>query len=189
MTSVQDSGGERSRRFDAFALVARSGHIEGVVDPFDLERVRDDLGADEGGEIPQARIAWRLDGETDALGRAALRVTLDGEVPLQCQRCMRLFLLPVHQRNTVLLAHDDQELAYLDDNDEREVVLAAGPLDARELVEDELLLTLPYVPRCERPDCTAGEDGEARDEDEATQEPSAFEALQALRKSPPPDRE
>ncbi len=53
----------------------------------------------------------------------------------------------------VLLARDERELARLDEEDEHEVVLAASPLDAATLVEDELLLTLPFVPRCERAEC------------------------------------
>ena len=43
----------------------------------------------------------------------------------------------------------------LDDDDEHEVVLAEAPLEALTLVEDELLLTLPFVPRCERADCAS----------------------------------
>ena len=35
------------------------------------------------------------------------------------------------------------------------MVLAAAPLDAATLVEDELLLTLPFAPRCERADLRA----------------------------------
>src|SRR4051794_3840383 len=92
-------------RFDAFALVASRGRIEGIVDPFDLERVQDALG-DENGEIPPAEVAYVLEGDVDGMGRSVLNVALDGEVPLQCQRCLRLFTFPVHQRTTLLLAHD-----------------------------------------------------------------------------------
>jgi uncharacterized protein len=102
---------------------------------------------------------------------------------LQCQRCLRLFWWPVHQRTAVLLAHDERELAYLDDNDEREVVLAAGPLATLAIVEDELVLSLPYVPRCDRPDCLAA-DAAARAGDDAVPAPSAFEALARLKRGP-----
>lgn len=144
----------RPERFDAFGLVARHGSVEGDVDPFDLDRVHDTLG-DEEGEIPAASVHYRLGGEVDTLGRSVLNIALDGEVPLQCQRCMRLFFWAVHQRTAALLARDEKELAYLDDNDEREVLLAAAPLDPLDIVEDELVLCLPYVPRCDRPDCLA----------------------------------
>jgi len=163
-------------RFDAFALVASRGRIEGTVDPFDLERVQDAL-VDENGEIPPAQVKYVLEGDVDGMGRSMLNVSLDGEVPLQCQRCLRLFTFPVHQRTSVLLAHDEQELAYLDENDEREVLLADAPLDPQEVVEDELVLSLPYVPRCDRPDCVT--EVEVQDQPEAA---SPFAALGALKR-------
>ncbi|MEP7208327.1 MAG: YceD family protein [Casimicrobiaceae bacterium] len=171
-----DNRGRPPRRFDAFGLVARQGHLEGRVDPLDLDRLQDVLG-DDGGTVPDAEIGWRIEGETDPMGRHVLHVALDGEVPLECQRCMRPFFLPVHQRSTVLLARDEKELAYLDENDEREVMLAAAPLDPLEVVEEELVLAMPYVPRCERPDCATGEEP-AADAPAA----SPFDALARLRK-------
>jgi uncharacterized protein len=176
MSTAEQGRGERPGRFDAFKLVARRGHVDGAVDPFDLDRVHDVLG-DEDGEIPPSEVRFRLEGDVDPQGRTVLHVALEGEVPLQCQRCLRLFYWPVDQHTTVLLAHDEQELAYLDDNDEREVVLAAAPLDPLDIVEEELVLSLPYVPRCERADCVAG--AAARDAVEAVppSSPSPFEAL------------
>ena len=49
----------------------------------------------------------------------------------------------------VAAAHDDAELARLDADSDVEVIVADGPLDPAALVEDELLLTVPYVPRHE----------------------------------------
>ncbi len=178
MDDPKPERGERPQRFDAFRLVARQGRIEGSVDPFDLDRVHDVLG-DEDGEIPASEIRYRLAGEVDPQGRSVLHVGLEGEVPLQCQRCLRLFYWPVRQDTSVLLAHDEQELAYLDENDEREVVLAAAPLEAKDIVEDELVLSLPYVPRCERPDCVANEAAGERSEGAAPG--SAFGALAGLK--------
>lgn len=176
MSSAEQGRGPRPGRFDAFKLVARRGHVQGTVDPFDLDRVHDVLG-DEDGEIPPSELRFRLDGDVDPQGRSVLHVALEGEIPLQCQRCLRLFYRPVDQHTTVLLAHDEQDLAYLDDNDEREVVLAAAPLDPLDIVEEELVLSLPYVPRCERPDCIP--DAVDRDAVEPVPQssPSPFEAL------------
>ena len=82
---------------------------------------------------------------------------LDGEVPLECQRCLRTFTWPVAQATVLLLARDERELARLDADDAHEVILAAAPLVAMTLVEDELLLTLPFAPHCDRPDCATGD--------------------------------
>ena len=54
----------------------------------------------------------------------------------------------------MLLARNERELAVLDESDDvHEVILAAAPLDAQTLIEDEVLLALPFAPRCERPEC------------------------------------
>lgn len=180
MSGPRTGASGRPHRFDAFRLADARGGIEGHVDPIELDRVEDRLG-DEEGEIPSADVAYAITGDVDASGRPVLIVALEGEVPLQCQRCLRLFAWPVRQRTTVLLARDEAELAYLDDNDEREVVLADGPLDPLGVVEDELLLTMPYVPRCDRPDCSDVAAALGRG-DEAGEPSSAFGALAALKR-------
>ena len=175
---------DRARRFDAWKLVTRGGQLAGKVDPLDLGRLHDSLGEDERGEVPHAELAYRITGHTDPSGRAALDIAIDGELPLGCQRCLQPFLWPVHQQTTVLLAHDEDQLAYLDDNDEREVILATAPLDALELVEDELVLSVPYVPRCDRPECLAAalsDSAGVRDAATPAAEASPFGRLAALK--------
>ena len=139
-------------QFDGFCVAARQALIAGQVDAAALPRVADLLAA-QGGD---ARIDYRIAGGADNAARPALEVSLSGSVPLTCQRCLRAFRWPVEQVTLLLLAHDERELARLDDEDhEHEVILAGAPLDPLALVEDELLLTLPYVPRCPEADCPA----------------------------------
>ena len=84
-------------------------------------------------------------------GARRWRSRCDGSVPLECQRCLQPFAWPVAQRTTLLLARDERELARLDDgDDEHEVILAEAPLERVTLIEDEVLLALPFAPRCER---------------------------------------
>ena len=68
-------------------------------------------------------------------------------MPLTCQRCLGDFEWPVGQRTDVLLARDDRELAALDGDSDAEVVLAGKPVEPLALVEDELVLALPFAPR------------------------------------------
>jgi uncharacterized protein len=130
-----------SRAFDAFALVQQRATIKGRIEAADLPRIADRLAAQGG------RIEYTIAGRADEAGRPALDVGIDGELWLACQRCLQPMAWPAQQRITVLLARDRRELALLDDTDEREVVLADAPLDPLELIEDELLLTMPYAPR------------------------------------------
>ena len=62
-----------------------------------------------------------------------------------------------------------------------EVILAADVLDPMSLVEDELLLTLPFAPHCERADCVVRT--EAHVDVAASGKASPFAALGALKKA------
>jgi uncharacterized protein len=128
-------------RFDAFRLSARGETMAGQVDVAGRERVADRL-APRQGAMP---IDWRIEGGRDALARPMLTITLHGSVGLTCQRCLQRFDLDLDQRSELLVAHDEAELKRLD-AEEREVVLASAPLDALTLIEDEVLLSLPFAP-------------------------------------------
>jgi uncharacterized protein len=162
------------RQFDAYAASERRLALRGSIDPREFPRVDETLAAEGSGEV-----AWCIAGAVDALGRPALDVQLDGRVPLVCQRCLLPFVQTVTQRTLLLLARNERELASLDEQEEHEVVLADRPLDVLELVEEELLLTLPYVPRCADPACATG--AEAREVPVAAASP--FAALAGLGKA------
>jgi uncharacterized protein len=128
-------------RLDAFQLARERGVAEGTVDAHELPRVDDVLG-----DGP-AQIEWRIEGTTDSAGRLALAIDIQGAVPLTCQRCLEVFEWPVDRRTSVLLARDERELAALDGDSDAEVVLAGTPVEPLALVEDELVLALPFAPR------------------------------------------
>ena len=84
------------------------------------------------------------------------------------------------------MARDEAEMAQLDSDSELEVVLATGPLDPAELVEDELVLAIPFAPR--HPQCPTHASTRTRrqpaqpNESNPTQESSM--AVQQNKKSP-----
>jgi uncharacterized protein len=143
MPKPKDSGA--GRRFDAFRLASGRGAVAGTLDARDLPRLADLLAEDAGPAI----VGWRIAGGAAADGHVALTVALEGVLPLTCQRCLGRLDWPVAQRTELLLARDDAELARLDADSDGEVIVAAEPLDPAALVEDELLLTVPFVPRHE----------------------------------------
>jgi uncharacterized protein len=135
-------------RFDAFRLAAHGEIFAGELEVADLARVADRLASKD----PPAKVAWSIQGGRDDLGRPMITLTVRGNLPLVCQRCLLACEVRVDQRSELLLAHDDAELRRLD-ADEREVVLASEPIDARTLVEDELLLSLPFAPMHAKAEC------------------------------------
>src|SRR5579862_161730 len=172
MTRADDR--QAAVRFDAFKLAAGGDVLSGKVNARQFQRVADHL-ADE----PQdASVAWRIEGGLDPSGRPALTVLVDGAVPLICQRCLHPFAWKVEQRTVLLLARNEAELVSLD-NEEPEVVLADLALDALTLVEDELLLSLPFSPRHPEGDCAAHIAPPIAE----PQKPSPFAQLNALKSS------
>ena len=59
-----------------------------------------------------------------------------------------------------------------------EVILAEAPQDALTLIEDEVLLALPFAPRCERPGCA---EARCSHGDPDAPRTSAFAALAGLK--------
>ena len=146
----RDKDGRAATRFDALKLAAAGGVLEGTVDPAQLSRLADRV-------VPVAGapgIAWRVVGGHDALGHPALTLSVDGAAFMTCQRCLRPFAVPVAQEIVLLLARNEHDLVRLD-AEEPEVVLAGAPLDPLALVEDELLLSLPFAPRHAEAECDA----------------------------------
>lgn len=143
-------GETRISRFDAFKLCAGGEVIAGRVDVARLPRLADRIAGDAGA------VEWRIEGGHDSQSRSLLTLTLEGAVPMICQRCLQPLFEKVSLRTELLLARDEAELARLD-AEEPEVVLADSPLDAETLVEDELLLSLPFAPRHADDACVARE--------------------------------
>ena len=150
MAAKKSAGSISGRRFDALTLAAHGEALAGKFDVSQRPRVADLLAP----QTIAATIAWQIAGTHDALGRPMLAVTVEGNLPLVCQRCLQPFDAPIAQRSELLLARDDAELTRLD-AEEPEVLLAAAQLDAMTLVEDEILLWLPFAPRHPEGQCPA----------------------------------
>ena len=165
-------------RFDAFGLAARGGSLAGELDAQRQARVAERLAPTK----RATRIAWNIVGGRDAGGRPALRVAIEGNLPVLCQRCLQPFELAVAQRTELLLARTEAELEALDQGD-AEVVLAVAPLDALTLVEDEILLSLPFAPSHAEGRCPKGSGLDAAAANrKAPGKTSPFARLAALKK-------
>jgi uncharacterized metal-binding protein YceD (DUF177 family) len=84
--------------------------------------------------------------------RAGFAVSVTGRLGLICQSCGAGFELPVDSLSTIYVARDSAELERWED-ESFESIEANEKTSALELIEDELLLAIPYVPRCEK--CSA----------------------------------
>lgn len=180
MAGRQKSSERRSGEFDAFDVAHRGASLAGSAKVASMPRAADRLAeATAGAAHESTDVSWRITGVADAQHRPALDIELHGSMPLECQRCLQTFTWPLEQRTRLLLARNERELEVLDAEDDAfEVILADAPQDALTLIEDEVLLALPFAPRCERPEC-AGSVPQLRDPH--MPRPSAFAALAGLK--------
>lgn len=111
-----------------------------------------------------------------------------GQLELQCQRCLELFETTVSATIAGVVVTSDDAAASVPREDEP-IMAEEGILDVHALVDDEMLLALPLVARCDRPACRAEYDIDEPSESAVDEEkPNPFAALAALKRDEPPQR-
>ncbi|MCS6787387.1 MAG: YceD family protein [Thiobacillaceae bacterium] len=92
-------------------------------------------------------LRWSIEGGRMD-GRPVLHVRVDGELTLICQRCLGPYVWSVQVRSTLPVARDEAQLRQWECDDPLLDALVAEPrLSVHELIEDEVLLSLPPVVR------------------------------------------
>jgi uncharacterized protein len=109
------------------------------------------LASELHGPAPEAVVAWQVQGEqrtaVDGGSRPALHLRVEADLPLTCQRCMGEVRTTVTVDRHFIFVPDEDTAAALDDASEDDVLALAADFDLHALIEDELLLALPLVPR------------------------------------------
>jgi uncharacterized protein len=137
-----------------------------------LERLQDSLH-DALGQVDVV-----VQGGRDAQRRPILRLDITGALHLRCQRCLGQLDYSLRLSNSLLLVSQaEAESGELDDM-EADWIVASSELDVAALIEDEIILSLPYAPRHAEGKC---EYGGARDRDNGGALP--FAKLAALKRN------
>lgn len=164
---------------DAWRMVAARRGFEGRLPLAAMTRLRDSLCLDRGDDTGQARFS--LDFDRDALQVAYVELRIEAALPLECQRSLRRFELPVNVVQRLGLLRDEADEAALPEGYEPLLVPEDGLLRPAELVEDELILAVPVVA------VAPGTDAMERDwpaEAEEQRKASPFAALASLKRDP-----
>ena len=86
-----------------------------------------------------------MHGDADGDGTKLLRLHIKTTLQLSCQRCLDPLILDVELTPELALAASEEAAARLPER--YDPLLCTQPLSPLELLEDELLLALPQVPR------------------------------------------
>lgn len=142
-------GSPDPHRLDLQRLADTAASLGGQWSLDDLPRLMAD--AAPGGD---GHVHWSAAGErrSGSAGRAdpCLRLTARASVRLTCQRCLQPVEQPLTVDRRFRFVVDEAEAERQDEEADDEDVLALPPrgrLDLQPLVEDELILALPLVPR------------------------------------------
>lgn len=168
-------------RFNPFRLAEQEQSLEGSIKLSGMKRLQQvliDEAEDAQCELvfskPQAR-EYRL------------HLKVRAKLPLQCQRCLETYHEQVDSDVELALLHTEAEVELVPDNLEPYLV-SEDSLDVSTLVEDELLLSVPAIPRHPEGEfCDAktlhefDEDEVLEEETESEEKPNPFAVLGDLK--------
>ncbi|MDY0108154.1 MAG: YceD family protein [Giesbergeria sp.] len=129
----------------------------------------------------EARGEWRAEAGSDG-GHMWMHLQVQATFPMVCQRCLGPVDVPLQVERSFRFVADEATAEALDDEVEEDLLALSREFDLHELIEDELLMALPVVPRHE--ECPTHVPMASSDEDfeSATAErPNPFAALASLR--------
>ncbi len=130
-------------------------------------------------------VSWQARfGQEEAVGRPVepwLELEAGTHVTLQCQRCLQALHEPLALQRRFRFVASEAEAERLDGESDDEHLVMEPRLDLHALIEDELILELPLVPRHEGR-CPEPLPQPAAEPAAADERPNPFAALAALRK-------
>jgi uncharacterized protein len=175
------------RRLDVAAFAAAGGELAGEWPAERMPRLVAATMAPADG-APRADVRWRASGERRVLEGAGVQPSLaleaSTEVTLECQRCLQSMRVALHPARRIFFVPGEDAAAALDAENEDDVLALTPALDLAALLEDELLLSLPIVPRhevCLQPLPLVEDDPATSPAD------NPFAALAALKQGPRPN--
>jgi uncharacterized protein len=159
---------------DAFEFCRLRERREGEIAVAELPRVAEE-SVDRSGKL-----RWSLEGGSEKHGNPQLRLSVEGSVPLMCQRCLTPFEFAIASDATLVLASDEASADEIDASlaeEDVEVIVGSRAFDIRELIEDEVLLAIPLSPKHD-----VCPDPSVRVEEKSVEKVSPFAVLKNLKR-------
>ncbi len=156
-------------QIDPFRLAETGRGFSGQLSLRHMHRLLPSLLSDDG------EVQLELDFDIDETGIKYLRGHVKAELELECQRCLEAMTLSLDKKMLVAFVRSNHEAEQLPE-DYDPFVVEQTPIALIDVIEDELILSLPQVPMHKRQDCPASEILDTdKLADEATDEPEQKE--------------
>ena len=160
-------------QFDPWRFADHNRRVAGTYPLAELPRLRDCL------EDRQGEVRFDLTFSRDARNRACVHGRVDADLRLKCQRCLEVMSLAVRSVLSLAFVEGLDEAERLPDQLDPQLV-EQGRVVLREMIEDELLLTLPQVAMHPYGECSSGQ--ASADEQPATVDDNPFAVLADLKR-------
>jgi len=128
-------------------------HGKGFLKLMELPRIVEEVTKRSLGEdLTDQGLHWELHSWLDELPGGSqeyrIQLILDLFYPLECQRCLQPFLDELHIVSQFVMKDSIEEVENFPlDNDEEDALLTSHQFQLLELIEDEILLNLPLIPK------------------------------------------
>jgi uncharacterized protein len=133
---------------EALDFARSGGGLSGEWPVADFPRLQ---GAVQPGNV----LHYELEGVPEEQGRPALRLRVSGKLQLTCQRCLGALEHSLRVDALLLLFSSESEIDAIPVGPEGpDGIVATKEIAVRDLIEEEVLLAIPYAPRHEA--CKAG---------------------------------
>jgi uncharacterized protein len=169
---------------DTAEFTRRADAADGKVPVARLGRLASLLADDAG------TLAWKLSGRVhvtpEGTRRPLLALGVDGEVAMQCVRCLETIRVPVSvgREFRLVVSESQAEREHLED-EQYDVLVGDRLFDVLALVEDEAIMALPLAPAhddCSPPALAPGQSAAGPEPDEPPPRENPFAVLQRLKR-------
>lgn len=134
------------QRLNVAAFAQDGALLTGTVPLSTLSRL-----AQEAASPGNASVQWSARGElqspTGGVDQVWLHLEAEIGLPMVCQRCMTELAVDLHVEREFRFVADEETAMAMDDEAEEDLLVLDHQFNLIELVEDELLMALPAVPR------------------------------------------
>lgn len=143
----------RPDRLDVRAFAQNAASLTGSMPLSKCERLAQDLYRTEP-DFASKMVHWQASGESVAVSggvvQSWLHLDIQASVPLPCQRCLQGMSESVDIRRSFRFVRDEAEANAQDDEAEEDLLVASKQFDLLALIEDELIMAMPFAPARER---------------------------------------
>ncbi|KAB7619395.1 YceD family protein [Verminephrobacter eiseniae] len=171
------------QRLDVKAFAQAGGRLSGHDSLLKYER----LAQEAKGLHPDLQVDWSAEGQwrmaSDGIGQAWLGIKVRASLPMECQRCLGPVDMPLSVEREFRFVADEATADALDGQSAQDLLALSREFNLHTLMEDELLMALPVVPKHD--ECPSAVPLVCQDDDferANADKPNPFAALASLRK-------